>query len=233
MSGKALFLGAMVRRFLFPRYEDEFPAFRAEVERLSVLGLRVIAAVCLGAPLVSVLLTVLLLPSAPELSMIVPDLSETAIGALILYLSFQKWISPYARGFGVSTSSASTSSSSWRRSSTARASSSRRCPSPSCRAAPSRSAPCSPICSATPPPPSTRTGASKFRAPALTTRSSSRSKTTAAASRPRSCPPYSSPPFASTGDGWRRRTGAFSSRADSDRDGDPRSQLEPLPRPYL
>ena len=101
MSGKALFLGAMVRRFLFPRYEDEFPAFRAEVERLSVLGLRVIAAVCLGAPLVSVLLTVLLLPSAPELSMIVPDLSETAIGALILYLSFQKWISPYARGFGV------------------------------------------------------------------------------------------------------------------------------------
>ena len=26
---KALFLGAMVRRFLFPRYEEEFPAFRA------------------------------------------------------------------------------------------------------------------------------------------------------------------------------------------------------------
>ncbi|MEE9179780.1 MAG: HAMP domain-containing sensor histidine kinase [Vicinamibacteria bacterium] len=91
----------MVRRFLFPRYEDEFPAFRAEVERLSVLGLRVIAAVCLGGPLVSVLLTVLVRPSAPELFMVVLDLSEAAIGALILYLSFQKWIGPYARGLGV------------------------------------------------------------------------------------------------------------------------------------
>ena len=90
-------MGGRVRRFLFPRYEDEFPAFRAEVERISVLGLRVIAAVCLGAPLVSVLVTVLVVPSAP----IVMDLSEIAIGALILYLSFQKWISPYARGLGV------------------------------------------------------------------------------------------------------------------------------------
>ena len=101
MPGKALFLGAMVRRFIFPRYEDEFPAFRAEVERLSVLGLRIIAVVGLGVSLVAALLTVFVLPFFSELSMVVENLSETAIYALILYLSFQKWIGPYARGFGV------------------------------------------------------------------------------------------------------------------------------------
>ena len=91
----------MVRRFIFPRYEDEFPAFRAEVERLSVLGLRIIAVVGLGVSLVAALLTVFVLPFFSELSMVVENLSETAIYALILYLSFQKWIGPYARGFGV------------------------------------------------------------------------------------------------------------------------------------
>ena len=46
LFGNALSLGAMVRRFLFPQHEAEHPAFCAEVERLAVLGLRVIAAAC-------------------------------------------------------------------------------------------------------------------------------------------------------------------------------------------
>lgn len=91
----------MVRRFLFPRYEREFPAFRAEVERLAVLGLRVIAAVCVGASSVSVLLMFLVLPSAPDFSMLATDSSQIVVGSFVLYLSFRRWIGPYARGFGV------------------------------------------------------------------------------------------------------------------------------------
>ncbi len=40
-----------VKGFLFPTEEVRFPAFATEVERLSVIGLRVVAGVCVAAPL--------------------------------------------------------------------------------------------------------------------------------------------------------------------------------------
>ena len=44
-----------MKGFLFPTQEVRFPAFATELERLSVIGLRVIAGVCVAAPLFSYL----------------------------------------------------------------------------------------------------------------------------------------------------------------------------------
>lgn len=89
--------------FLFPRYEGEFPTFRDEVRRLAVVGLRVIGAICIGAPLAWYVLGVFVLPSLPNHSMVLTDLLQAAVGTIVVVISFQKWVAPHARAFGVFT----------------------------------------------------------------------------------------------------------------------------------
>lgn len=91
----------MVRAFLFPRYEAEHPEFRAEVERLAVLGLRVIGTICVGAPVFAYLLSALLLSAFPDTAIVLVDASQVSVGAVCLFLSFQRWMPPYARGLGI------------------------------------------------------------------------------------------------------------------------------------
>ncbi len=90
--------GAMklLQRYLLPNEETHNPAFRSEVGRLSVTGLRVIAAIGVGANLLSYLLWLLWLPELPSWM-----LSSDAVGILIvaagLALTFWRGFRPHAR----------------------------------------------------------------------------------------------------------------------------------------
>jgi signal transduction histidine kinase len=81
---------------LFPDAESRDPAFREEVGRLSVTGLRVIALVGVGANLLSYLLWLIWLPELPSWM-----LTSDAVGVLIvaagLALSFWRKFRPHAR----------------------------------------------------------------------------------------------------------------------------------------
>ena len=88
-------------RYLVPTDED--PAFKVELQRLSVTGLRAIAGVCIGATALSI--TLVRLVAVPELKIwIFPwaDVAVVAIGVAALALSFWKGVRPWALFLGSS-----------------------------------------------------------------------------------------------------------------------------------
>ncbi len=86
----------LLQRYLLPDEETHNPAFRSEVGRLSVTGLRVIAAIGVGANLLSYLLWLIWLPELPSWM-----LWSDAVGILIvtagLALTFWRGFRPHAR----------------------------------------------------------------------------------------------------------------------------------------
>ena len=89
-----------IRGVLFPTLEDEEQRFRQEIERLAVIGVRAIAAVCIGAPLFMYTLGVLLLPSFPAPTLVIADFVSFLVGAAALAVSFWKDLRPHARWLG-------------------------------------------------------------------------------------------------------------------------------------
>lgn len=89
-----------VRRYLLPILEEE-PRFRAEVERLSVIGVRAIGAVSIGAPLVLLAMGSLWLPSYAYITGVWADLLFIVQGAVLLGLSFVPGFKSYARAIGI------------------------------------------------------------------------------------------------------------------------------------
>jgi signal transduction histidine kinase len=89
-----------IRAALFPTLEEEEPRFRAEIDRLAVIGVRVIAGVCIGAPLFVYTLGALLLPGLPTPALVLMDFVGLVLGAAALAVSFWKGIEPHARGLG-------------------------------------------------------------------------------------------------------------------------------------
>jgi signal transduction histidine kinase len=89
-----------VRKALFPALEEEEPRFRAEIERLAVIGVRAIALVCIGAPLFVYALGALFLPSLPTPTLVIADFAGLLVGAAALAASFWKKLGPYARWLG-------------------------------------------------------------------------------------------------------------------------------------
>ncbi|HXV61429.1 MAG TPA: HAMP domain-containing sensor histidine kinase [Vicinamibacteria bacterium] len=87
--------------YLFPTIEEKEPRFRAEVARLSLLGLRVIGAICIGAPLAMLTMGLLWLPSYPGITGLWADLLFIAMGSLLVGLSFVPSLQAHARGLGV------------------------------------------------------------------------------------------------------------------------------------
>lgn len=65
------------------------------------MGLRVIAGVCIGAPLSVYLMGALWLPGLPDASMISTDVAQVAVGLVALGLSFRSWARRYARSLGL------------------------------------------------------------------------------------------------------------------------------------
>jgi signal transduction histidine kinase len=91
---------AAVRDALAPALEREEPRFREEIERLSVIGVRAIAAICIGAPIFVFTLGGLFLPGPPTRSLIAADVLELGAGVLVLALSFREALRRYARWLG-------------------------------------------------------------------------------------------------------------------------------------
>jgi signal transduction histidine kinase len=89
-----------VRQALFPTVEDDEPRFREEIERLALIGVRVIAAVCMGAPLFVYALGAFFLPSLPVPSQVLADFAELLLGAAVLALSFRVDFRPFTRWVG-------------------------------------------------------------------------------------------------------------------------------------
>lgn len=89
-----------VRQALFPTVEDDEPRFREEIERLALIGVRVIAAVCMGAPLFVYALGAFFLPSLPVPTQVLADFAELLLGAAVLALSFRVDFRPYTRWVG-------------------------------------------------------------------------------------------------------------------------------------
>jgi hypothetical protein len=89
-----------IRGALFPTLEDVEPRFREEIERVAVIGVRAIAAVCIGAPLFTYALGVLLLPSFPTPTLVIADFVGFLVGAAALAVSFWRDLRPHARWLG-------------------------------------------------------------------------------------------------------------------------------------
>lgn len=92
---------ASVKSFLFPTQEAQFPAFATEVERLSVIGLRVIAGVCVAAPVFSYLMGFLFLPELPAQPVVLLDVSIVLVGVVALFFSFWRPVARWARLLGL------------------------------------------------------------------------------------------------------------------------------------
>jgi signal transduction histidine kinase len=97
-----------LRQVLFPTLEYEDPRFREEIERLSVIGVRAISVVCIGAPVFVYVLGAFFLPSLPTSSVVVSDFFGAMVGLIGLALSFWKGVRRYARllGFGLGAATA-------------------------------------------------------------------------------------------------------------------------------
>ena len=87
-------------RYLFPRAERNDPSLRAELQRLSVNGLRVIAAVFVAAPLVWMAIGSTL-PFEGSAIGFRPAIGILAVGAAALGLSYWSPVRPHARFLGL------------------------------------------------------------------------------------------------------------------------------------
>jgi signal transduction histidine kinase len=100
-------------RFLFPREEKTEPRFRAEIERLSLHGARVIAGICTFAPLLMYVLGAIFLPSLPGGGIVVSDLLLVFLGASSLALSISPWAARHGRTLGTFLGAATGGLQSW------------------------------------------------------------------------------------------------------------------------
>jgi signal transduction histidine kinase len=102
-----------VSRFLFPREEAIEPRFRAEIERLSLVGARVIAGICAFAPLLMYVLGAIFLPSLPGAGVLVSDLLLVLVGASALAVSFSPRVARHGRLIGIVLGAATGGLQSW------------------------------------------------------------------------------------------------------------------------
>ena len=86
--------------YLIPRTETD-SRFRQEIERLSTVGLRIIAGACIGLPSFGLLLGIFWFPAWPDPSVIINDIAMVVTGAIVIGLSFSVIIRPYARALGI------------------------------------------------------------------------------------------------------------------------------------
>ena len=88
-------------QYLFPQEEKQDPAFRDELSRLSVIGLRAIAAVSVGASLVVRMEGSVWVPELTASSPLWVTASIVFIGVTVGTLSFFSWVKPGARFVGI------------------------------------------------------------------------------------------------------------------------------------
>jgi signal transduction histidine kinase len=89
-------------RYFVPDEEKRDGRFRKEMELLSVIGCRVIAGVCIGAPLFGLISMVTWAPEIRHFYSVTAAMAIIVVGALTLALSFWKKVRPYARLLGIS-----------------------------------------------------------------------------------------------------------------------------------
>ena len=89
-------------RYLIPKDEETEPGFGAELERLSVIGLRAIAIVCIGATATMFLIgSIFFHGDVRDWLFPLSDASVISIGAVALGLSFSRRVSGWARILGM------------------------------------------------------------------------------------------------------------------------------------
>ncbi len=88
-------------QYLVPRDEETEPGFKAEIDRLSLVGLRAIAIVCIGATAMMFLIgSILYHGDVKEWIFPLTDLTVMSIGVAALALSFSRRASGWARLLG-------------------------------------------------------------------------------------------------------------------------------------
>ena len=88
-------------RYLVPKDEETESGFKAEIQRLSVIGLRAIAAVCIGATVVMMVVGALLYQDEVSHTVFpLTDLTVIGCGVAALALSFTRGVSRWARLLG-------------------------------------------------------------------------------------------------------------------------------------
>jgi len=88
--------------YLFPDEEKRDPEFREELDRLAVIGLRIIAGVCIGASLFGIVLCLTLFPELEEIVAIESSLLALLLGLASLALSYWTRARRWARVAGIS-----------------------------------------------------------------------------------------------------------------------------------
>lgn len=89
------------REIVFPREEENDPRFRARIDRLSVIGLRVIAAVCFGGVLYFALVSLIVPGASIEQFGLTQPVVITLLGAYSLAVSFWSRARRHARFAGM------------------------------------------------------------------------------------------------------------------------------------
>lgn len=85
---------------LLPNEEAKDPHFRAQIERLSVIGLRIIAAVCVSGVAYFVFASSLFPAVTVDRFGLLQPVTITGLGIMALVVSFSRWGRGYARGAG-------------------------------------------------------------------------------------------------------------------------------------
>lgn len=88
-------------RYFLPDEERRDRRFREELERLSVIGCRVIAGVCVGAPLFGLIASFTWAPGVRNFFSVATAVAIVILGLLTLALSFWQKVRPYARALGI------------------------------------------------------------------------------------------------------------------------------------
>jgi signal transduction histidine kinase len=88
-------------RYFLPDEEKRDRRFREELERLSVIGCRVIAGVCIGGPLFGLISWLTWAPEVQNFVSVATAVAILLIGLFTLALSFWQKVRPYARALGI------------------------------------------------------------------------------------------------------------------------------------
>ena len=88
-------------QYFIPDEEKRDRRFREELERLSVIGCRVIAGVCVGGPLFGLISSFTWAPGVRDFFSVATAVAILLMGLLTLALSFWQKVRPYARALGI------------------------------------------------------------------------------------------------------------------------------------
>ena len=88
-------------QYLLPKEEERDHRFRVELDLLAVVGLRIIAGICIGAPMFMLMVWIIWVPNIQEVFRIEGAIGHFLLGVSTLAMSYWPAARPHARRLGI------------------------------------------------------------------------------------------------------------------------------------